>query len=54
MSTIEHVVGREILDSRGNTTVEVEVPRTGAKRKNFELTDLGKRYLKRIEAELLV
>ena len=25
MSTIEHVVGREILDSRGNPTVEVEV-----------------------------
>ena len=25
MSTIEHVVGREILDSRGNPTVEAEV-----------------------------
>jgi len=25
MSAIEHVVGREILDSRGNPTVEVEV-----------------------------
>jgi len=25
MSTIEHIVGREILDSRGNPTVEVEV-----------------------------
>src|SRR4051812_36145805 len=25
MSSIEHVVGREILDSRGNPTVEVEV-----------------------------
>ena len=25
MSIIEHVVGREILDSRGNPTVEVEV-----------------------------
>ncbi|QXC61017.1 phosphopyruvate hydratase [Aquihabitans sp. G128] len=25
MSTIEHVIGREILDSRGNPTVEVEV-----------------------------
>ncbi len=25
MSTIEHVVGREVLDSRGNPTVEVEV-----------------------------
>ena len=25
MSTIEHVVGRELLDSRGNPTVEVEV-----------------------------
>lgn len=34
-------------------TVEVDVPRTGAKRKHFELTDFGKRYLKRIEAELL-
>ncbi len=25
MSTIEHVIGREVLDSRGNPTVEVEV-----------------------------
>ena len=25
MSEIEHVVGREVLDSRGNPTVEVEV-----------------------------
>ena len=25
MSSIEHIVGREILDSRGNPTVEVEV-----------------------------
>jgi enolase len=25
MSTIEHVVGREVLDSRGNPTVEVEI-----------------------------
>src|SRR4051794_23202114 len=25
MSTIDHVVGRQILDSRGNPTVEVEV-----------------------------
>ena len=25
MSTIDHVIGREILDSRGNPTVEVEV-----------------------------
>ncbi|MCU1498956.1 MAG: eno, partial [Acidimicrobiales bacterium] len=25
MSTIEHIIGREILDSRGNPTVEVEV-----------------------------
>ena len=25
MSTIEHIVGREVLDSRGNPTVEVEV-----------------------------
>src|SRR5688500_83483 len=25
MSGIEHVVGREVLDSRGNPTVEVEV-----------------------------
>ena len=25
MSVIEHVVGREVLDSRGNPTVEVEV-----------------------------
>ena len=25
MSSIEHVVGREVLDSRGNPTVEVEV-----------------------------
>src|SRR4029077_2813358 len=25
MSAIEHVVGREVLDSRGNPTVEVEV-----------------------------
>ena len=34
-------------------TVEVDVPRTGVKRKDFELTDLGKRYLTRIEAGLL-
>ncbi|HEY1650292.1 MAG TPA: phosphopyruvate hydratase [Acidimicrobiales bacterium] len=26
MSTIEHVIGREVLDSRGNPTVEAEVP----------------------------
>src|SRR5580700_960761 len=25
VSTIEHVIGREVLDSRGNPTVEVEV-----------------------------
>ena len=25
MSSIEHILGREILDSRGNPTVEVEV-----------------------------
>src|SRR5689334_24396582 len=25
MSTIEHILGREVLDSRGNPTVEVEV-----------------------------
>jgi enolase len=25
LSTIEHIVGREVLDSRGNPTVEVEV-----------------------------
>ena len=25
MSTIEDVIGREVLDSRGNPTVEVEV-----------------------------
>src|SRR5256885_2114876 len=25
MSTVEHVVGREVIDSRGNPTVEVEV-----------------------------
>ena len=25
MSTIEHVIGREVLDSRGNPTVEAEV-----------------------------
>jgi enolase len=25
MSSIEHIVGREVLDSRGNPTVEVEV-----------------------------
>src|SRR5687768_16731711 len=25
MSAIEHIVGREVLDSRGNPTVEVEV-----------------------------
>ncbi len=30
MSSIEHIVGREVLDSRGNPTVEVEVvPRVG-------------------------
>ena len=25
MSSIEHVIGREVLDSRGNPTVEAEV-----------------------------
>ena len=25
MSSIEHIVGREVLDSRGNPTVEVDV-----------------------------
>src|SRR5271155_1797012 len=32
VSTIEHVVGRELLDSRGNPTVEVEVVLTSGAR----------------------
>lgn len=35
------------------TASEVAVPRTGAKRKNYELTPLGARYLARIRGELL-
>ncbi len=58
MSTIEHVVGREVLDSRGNPTVEAEVLLdTGARgraiapsgastgiREAVELRDRGDRY----------
>ncbi len=59
MSTIEHIVGREVLDSRGNPTVEVEVfltsgamgraivpsgASTGAA-EAVELRDGGDRYL---------
>ena len=32
MSTIEHAVGREVLDSRGNPTVEVEILLMGGER----------------------
>jgi len=35
------------------TASEVAVPRTGAKRKNYELKALGARYLARIRGELL-
>ncbi|HEX9547944.1 MAG TPA: phosphopyruvate hydratase, partial [Acidimicrobiales bacterium] len=59
MSAIEHVVGREILDSRGNPTVEVEVVLdsgalgraavpSGASTGTFEAVELrdgGDRYL---------
>src|SRR4051794_8337133 len=59
MSTIEHVIGREILDSRGNPTVEVEVVLdsgaigraivpSGASTGQFEAVELrdgGDRYL---------
>ncbi len=45
---------RRLASSGVLKTSEVDVPRTGAKRKQFELTDLGKRYLKRIEAERLL
>ena len=31
MSAIEHVIGREVLDSRGNPTVEAEYPRLRAR-----------------------
>lgn len=44
---------RRLASSGVLATVEVDVPRTGAKRKNFELTDFGKRYLERLEVELL-
>ena len=44
---------RRLASSGVVVTSEVDVPRTGAKRKQFELTDLGQRYLKRIEAERL-
>jgi len=59
MSTIKHVVGREVLDSRGNPTVEVEVTlQSGARGRAIvpsgastgeheavELRDGGTRYL---------
>jgi enolase len=59
MSTIQQVVGREVLDSRGNPTVEVEITlRSGARGRAIvpsgastgeheavELRDGGKRYL---------
>jgi enolase len=59
MSTIKHVVGREVLDSRGNPTVEVEVTlQSGARGRAIvpsgastgeheavELRDGGSRYL---------
>ena len=42
------------LTSTGLLAVsEVSVPRTGAKRKDFELTKLGVRYLERIENQEL-
>ena len=44
---------RRLASSGVLATAEVDVPRTGAKRKDFALTDFGKRYLKRTEAELL-
>ncbi|MEZ5380938.1 MAG: PadR family transcriptional regulator [Microthrixaceae bacterium] len=44
---------RRLASSGLLATAEVDVPRTGAKRKDFELTDLGSRYLARIERELL-
>ena len=58
MSSIEHIVGREVLDSRGNPTVEVEVflasgaegraiVPSGASTGQFEAVELrdgGKRY----------
>jgi enolase len=58
MSSIEHIVGREVLDSRGNPTVEVEVflasgaegraiVPSGASTGRFEAVELrdgGKRY----------
>jgi enolase len=59
MSSIEHIVGREVLDSRGNPTVEVEVflvsgatgramVPSGASTGQFEAVELrdgGRRYL---------
>ena len=59
MSTIQQVMGREVLDSRGNPTVEVEITlRSGARGRAIvpsgastgeheavELRDGGKRYL---------
>ncbi len=59
MSTVEHVIGREVLDSRGNPTVEVEVVLasgamgralvpSGASTGQFEAVELrdgGDRYL---------
>ncbi len=59
MSTIEHVIGREVIDSRGNPTVEVEVilssgargraiVPSGASTGQFEAVELrdgGDRYL---------
>lgn len=35
------------------STAEIPVPRTGARRKYFELSEMGRRYLDRLELELL-
>ena len=56
MSEIEHVLGREVLDSRGNPTVEVEVGLatgsrgraivpSGASTGKFEAVELRERVL---------
>ncbi len=46
--TLRRLASLGLLDAK-----EVSVERTGAKRKDFELTELGRAYLTRIGAEVL-
>lgn len=44
--TLKRMASNDLLDS-----TEVAVPRTGIARKDFTVTEFGRRYLRRIEAE---